>query len=127
MSQHPEGHASKSPATIEDLVTALAGVQQQMIYLEKKIDNLIAQAAHRRDTPRGDAKPWGRPSKVKHFGKPYSAGGHGSSGDKKYYGNGKPSFGKDKKFATAYGSGKPSFDKKKKFFTPATRREPRDR
>ena len=67
MNEHLEHNTSSAPPQVElDVAALLKRMQQQLVFLEKKIDTLIKQSSE-------------RPFKERHFSKPFRPGGFGHS------------------------------------------------
>lgn len=139
MSEHLETESSFASSGKEsDVIALLKKIQQQMVFLEKKIDLLVSQ-----QQSAGSGQPTGerafdreRPSfKDKHFSKPYRSygppqGGFGGRpdrgprdggprGGREGYGSGRPSFGRprrDDQHRGPSGGGRPGFGGPKKPF-----------
>jgi hypothetical protein len=121
MSEQLKNNGPLSPGPDEqDVVALIKKMQQQLVFLEKKIDVLIGQSS-------------GRPSSENHFSKPFRSFGrpnrpfdraHGdASGEKKFdhkkkvYGDSREShFGQDRHFARRNDGQKAGFDPRKKSF-----------
>jgi hypothetical protein len=139
MSEHLDSESSFASSGKEsDVIALLKKIQQQMVFLEKKIDLLVSQ----QQSAQGSGQPTGerafdrdRPSfKDKHFSKPYRSygppqGGFGGRPDRgprdggprggDGYGQGRPSFGRprrDDQHRGPSGGGRPGFGGPKKPF-----------
>lgn len=67
MSEPLENDPSNLPQTNSEVLGAIQKIQQQLVFLEKKIDTLLAQSSE---------KSFHRP---RHFSKPFRPGGSGHS------------------------------------------------
>lgn len=99
-----------------DIMALLLKIQQQMLFLERKVDTLINQSgqSYQRPPARSPERFSPRPEKF----------GDRDRGEKKPFTKAFQPFEKkygDKKFGNKFGSDKPNFDKKKKSFVPRER------
>ena len=81
-----------------EVMALLQRMQQQLTYLEKKLDTLIQQSQQKpfnRDNPQRPFRPFGRPNRPdqgpgQSYGQGHGHGGHGHYAKKKpYFGRGK--------------------------------------
>jgi hypothetical protein len=106
MSEQSEQSGSMSPASDEqDAVILIKKMQQQLVFLEKKIDILIEQSSRRPFSGKHFSKP-SRP-----FGRPYRAFNreHGETSGEKRFGRGRP-------FEKRHSEENRSFDHKEKVY-----------
>lgn len=99
-----------------DVRTILLKMQQQLTYLERKIDALINQSAARPPERSMERRPERSPerSEGRYEKKPFNKSFQPSFG-------GKPKTYGEKKFGAPFNNGKPGYDKKKKVFVPRAR------
>ncbi|MBP9733046.1 MAG: hypothetical protein KBD07_01570 [Candidatus Omnitrophica bacterium] len=113
MSEHLEnGSSSAADHSEADVIAILKKIQQQMAFLEKKIDTLLGQqsSGSQGSQPSGE-RSFDRPSfKDRHFSKPTRSFGtrteHYGRGDRE---GGRPSFGGDRPERGGFGQGRPSY------------------
>ena len=111
MSGYPKGpqqHESPEPQNDADIIGMLKRMQQQLVYLEKKIDSLIAQ----RPGQGGDRPPFRREGGFQKPFRPYGRPQHSrngpDSGHRPSYGGHRPEGGP----SNGPGGGRPPFKKK---------------
>lgn len=106
MEEHFEHNSSSVPPQAEpDVVAMLKRIQQQLVFLEKKIDTLINQ-------------PLGRPFERKPFSKPQRSFGHPHRYGKGQQDNssGEGNFGQGRRFDKQQGGGNRRFGQRNKPF-----------
>lgn len=114
MSEHFENGSSSSDHQEADVIALLKKIQQQMVFLEKKLDTLLAQSLSGGAQPSGE-RSFDRPSfKDKHFSKPYRSfgtrtehygrqdrdprsGGGGDRPERGGFGQGRPGYGRPRR------------------------------
>ncbi len=108
MEKHFEHNGSSLPPQAEpDVTTVLKRIQQQLVFLEKKIDTLINRSTE-------------KPSKEQHFSKPFRSYGRSHQpGKRKYYnGSREGGFNQGRRFGREESGGNRRFDQGKKPFFP---------
>lgn len=105
MNEQPQNNASLPPAPPEDVVFLIKRLQQQVTFLEKKIDLLLNQSQ-------------ARPSPERPFSKPFRSFGpsHHRPGGDYPHASGKKSFGHGRPFEKRPGEAREGFGYKKKSY-----------
>ena len=106
MSEQSRFNEATPPAPPEqDMVSLVRKIQQQLVFLEKKIDILISQSS-------------GRPFGEKHFSKPFRSSGRPFHHSDRAHvsASGEKSFGRERHFKKRNGEENRGFDRKKKIY-----------
>ncbi len=106
MEKHFKRNGSSAPPQVEpDVAAMLKRIQQQLVFLEKKIDTLISRSSE-------------RPSKGQHFSKPFRSYGYSQHhGKRKHYNSSREGgFDQGRHFDREQGGGNRRFDQEKKPF-----------
>jgi hypothetical protein len=84
MKEEPSINPSEEPDESTDVVSLLKRIQQQVIFLERKIDMLISQSQER---PSGNNTPAGRTFRKRPFAKPFRSFDHPQRTGKREFGD----------------------------------------
>jgi hypothetical protein len=84
MKEEPSVNPSAEPDESTDVVSLLKRIQQQVVFLERKIDMLISQSQER---PSGNSTSPDRPFRKRPFSKPFRSFDHPQRNGKREYGD----------------------------------------